>query len=127
MRRVIIAGFVALTFAAGVAAQDYFQFQRRFRQVPKFATDESFDGSFNFCRLHYTSVRSEYGGQGWWTDYPDADYNFMIRLAELTKTRVSQNRRRHAEPSRRRRGLGRAFPLSVRDHRRRGDRAVHRH
>ena len=91
MRRVIIAGFVALTFAAGVAAQDYFQFQRRFRQVPKFATDESFDGSFNFCRLHYTSVRSEYGGQGWWTDYPDADYNFMIRLAELTKTRVSQN------------------------------------
>ncbi len=74
MRRVITAGLVALTLAAGVSAQDYFQFQRRFRQAPKFATDDSFDGSFNFCRLFYTSVRSEYGGQGWWTDYPDADY-----------------------------------------------------
>ncbi len=52
---------------------------------------ESFDGAFNFCRLFYTSVRSEYGGQGWWTDYPDADTNFMIRLSELTKTRVSQD------------------------------------
>jgi Domain of unknown function (DUF4159) len=91
MRRVITAGLVALTLAAGVPAQDYFQFQRRFRQAPKFATDDSFDGTFTFCRLFYTSVRSEYGGQGWWTDYPDADTNFMIRLAELTKTRVSQD------------------------------------
>ena len=96
MRRVITVGLFplvgAITLAAGVSAQDYFQFQRRFQQAPvKFATDDSFDGSFNFCRLHYTSVRPEYGGQGWRTDYPDADTNFMIRLAELTKTRVSQN------------------------------------
>jgi hypothetical protein len=91
MRRVITAGLVALTLAVGVSAQDYFQFQRRFRQPPTFATSDSFDGSFNFCRLFYTSVRSEYGGQGWWTDYPDADSNFMIRLSELTKTRVSQD------------------------------------
>ena len=91
-RRVITAGLVALTLAAGVSAQDYFQFQRRFQRVaPKFATSRSFDGSFNFCRLYYTSDRSEYGGQGWWTDYPAADANFMIRLAELTKTRVSQD------------------------------------
>jgi hypothetical protein len=48
---VITAGLVALTLAAGVSAQDYFQFQRRFRQAPKFATDDSFDGSFTFCRL----------------------------------------------------------------------------
>jgi hypothetical protein len=91
MRRLITAGLVALTLAAGVSAQDYFQFQRRFRQAPKFATADNFDGSFNFCRLFYTSVRSEYGGQGWWTDYPDADSNFMIRLSELTKARVSQD------------------------------------
>ena len=86
MRRVITAGLVALTLAGSVFAQDYFQFQRRFQRSAKFATAESFDGAFNFCRLFYTSVRSEYGGQGWWTDYPDADTNFMIRLSELTKT-----------------------------------------
>ena len=91
MRRVITAGLVALTLAGSVFAQDYFQFQRRFQRSAKFATPESFDGAFNFCRLFYTSVRSEYGGQGWWTDYPDADTNFMIRLSELTKTRVSQD------------------------------------
>jgi Domain of unknown function (DUF4159) len=93
MRAAIAASLVALTLtlAAGAVAQDYFQFQRRFQRTPKFATEASFDGAFNFCRLYFTSVRSEYGGQGWWTDYPDADYNFMIRLAELTKTRVSQD------------------------------------
>ena len=36
------------------------------------------------------------------TDYPDADYNFMIRLSELTKTRVSQDLGWHAESSGRR-------------------------
>ena len=40
----------------------------------------------------FTSVRGEAGGQGWWTDYPDADINFSIRLSELTKTRVSKAR-----------------------------------
>ena len=37
-----------------------------------------------------TPVRREEGGQGWWTDYPDADINFSIRLSELTKTRISR-------------------------------------
>jgi hypothetical protein len=91
MRRVIAAGLVAVTLAAGVSAQDYFRFQRGFQRAPKFPTADTFDGTFNFCRLFYTSVRSEYGGQGWWTDYPAADTNFTIRLAELTKTRVSQD------------------------------------
>jgi hypothetical protein len=38
----------------------------------------------------YQSVRREDRGQGWRTDYPDADINFSIRLSELTKTRVSR-------------------------------------
>jgi hypothetical protein len=38
----------------------------------------------------FTSVRYEPGGQGWSTDYPDADINFSIRLSELTKTRVGR-------------------------------------
>jgi hypothetical protein len=84
---------VLLLFVATVAAaQDWW---RRgfggFRRVPpRFAKVNSFDGTFNFCRLMYTSVRREAGGQGWSTDYPDADINFSIRLSELTKTRVSR-------------------------------------
>ena len=57
---------------------------------PRLPTAESFDGRFNFCRLQYEQVRWEEGGQGWWTDYPDADINFSIRLSELTKTRISR-------------------------------------
>ena len=37
----------------------------------------------------YDSVRREWLGTGWNTDYPDSDYNFMIRLSELTHTPVS--------------------------------------
>jgi hypothetical protein len=85
----ILLLIVLLAGAAG--AQDFFQWNRPFRQAPpRFATPDSFDGGFNFCRLMYNRVRREAGGQGWWTDYPDADVNFSIRLSELTKTRVSR-------------------------------------
>jgi len=36
----------------------------------------------------YDAVRREPGGQGWITDYPQAEINFMIRLSELTTTDV---------------------------------------
>lgn len=62
----------------------------RWRYPPRFATPESFDGSFNFCRVMYESVRGEAGGQGWSTDYPSADVNFSIRFSELTKARISK-------------------------------------
>ena len=38
----------------------------------------------------FTSDRREPSGSGWSTDYPDADVNFSIRFAELTKTRVGK-------------------------------------
>src|SRR5688500_11532070 len=44
---------------------------------------------FMFCRLLYTSVRSEAGGSGWSTDYPAADHNLMTRLPQLTGTPVT--------------------------------------
>jgi hypothetical protein len=47
------------------------------------------DRYFSFTRVAYRSVRWEPGGQGWRTDYPDADFNFMRRLAELTTAAVS--------------------------------------
>jgi hypothetical protein len=57
---------------------------------PRFPKADSYDGAFNFCRGMFTSYRRESSGSGWSTDYPDADVNFSIRFAELTKTRVSK-------------------------------------
>jgi hypothetical protein len=41
------------------------------------------------CHILYTSVRREANGSGWRTDYPWAQRNLLIRLSEITKTRVS--------------------------------------
>ena len=52
------------------------------------AVKESFRGDrVPFCRGYYTSDRYEENGSGWWTDYPGADHNFLVRLGELTKMR----------------------------------------
>ncbi len=39
--------------------------------------------------MYYSSVRREANGSGWRTDYPWAQRNLLIRMSELTKTRVS--------------------------------------
>lgn len=57
--------------------------RRGWYAAPAVATDESFDGSWHFCRLAYQ-------GGAWRTDYPDADYNFSTRVSELTTTTVSK-------------------------------------
>ncbi len=44
---------------------------------------------FTFCRLRYQNIRQA-RKSGWGDDYPQADYNFMVRLAELTKTTISR-------------------------------------
>ena len=89
-REIGVALAVCLVTAGVVAAQQ--RWGRLYRAPPRFPTADSFDGAFNFCRGMFTSIRGEAGGQGWWTDYPDADINFSIRLSELTKTRVSRAR-----------------------------------
>jgi hypothetical protein len=84
--------FVLVLRSAAAAAQEPGMWRggwgRRF--PPRFPTEESFDGTFNFCRLMYTSAWREPSGSGWNTDYPGADLNFPIRLGELTKTRISR-------------------------------------
>ncbi len=72
---------------ASAAAAQFGGFGRRAAMRPP--TEETFGHGFNFCRGIYTSGRREAGGQGWSTDYPDAERNFSIRLSELTKTRVT--------------------------------------
>lgn len=57
------------------------------RTPPRFPTPTTFSGGFNFCRAMFTSDHRE--KQGWTTDYPGADINFSIRVAELTKITVT--------------------------------------
>lgn len=63
------------------------------RRAPKWATFADFDGSFLYCRGYYEQMRYEDGGMGWWTDYPGADNNFSVRLAELTYVEVTLDAR----------------------------------
>jgi hypothetical protein len=44
---------------------------------------------FTFCRLRYQNIRRA-RKSGWGDDYPQADFNLMVRLSELTKTRISR-------------------------------------
>jgi hypothetical protein len=77
-----------LVVAAAVEAQRYF---REGSFAPRWAPAQMPDASFVICRLAYRSVRMEYSGIGWQTDYPYAEINLTTRLSELTKTRVSRD------------------------------------
>src|ERR1700704_4974821 len=88
-RILIIGGLVLLAFGSLAYAQRIFVGgggRSRFR--PNFSTLADFEGSFIYCRGFYRSTRGEAGGQGWSTDYPGADNNFLIRLSELTRVSV---------------------------------------
>ena len=61
------------------------------RRAPTFKPSEAArQTGFMFCRLRYTSVRREWLGHGWDTDYPDSDHNFMLRLSQLTRTGITE-------------------------------------
>jgi hypothetical protein len=81
---------VAALLAAGVGVSQAQQIFRGYYGYtpPHFPTADSFQGTFTFCRIMFNSNRRE--KRGWDTDYPGADINFSIRLAELTKTRVTK-------------------------------------
>jgi hypothetical protein len=83
-----MTGLVLVVAMVLVATVGHAQF-RRTRSPARVATAADFDGSFNYCRVVYSG--------DWSTDYPDADINLSIRLAELTKTHVS--RRASGEPN----------------------------
>jgi hypothetical protein len=83
----ILAGVLAVAGAGTVAVHAQRVWSGFYgRTPPKFPTATTFDGTFHFCRVMFTSDRRE--KQGWGTDYPGADINFSVRLAELTKVRV---------------------------------------
>ena len=80
----VIIGVVAVGITAAHAQRIWAGYYGR--TPPRFPTATSYDGSFNFCRIMFNSDRRE--KQGWSTDYPGADINFSVRLAEITKVRV---------------------------------------
>jgi Domain of unknown function (DUF4159) len=84
-QRIVAAVMVVALCGAALHAQ------RRWRNVRydiRTPTADSFDGAFNFCRAMF-SYSSMGDGGSWAVDYPRADMNLSIRLAELTKTRIS--------------------------------------
>ncbi len=72
-----------------LAGTAYAQFGRGFFGT-RVATPEDFDGRWHYCRVQYRPAFRG-GGGNWTTDYPNADINMSVRLAELTRTRVSMN------------------------------------
>ena len=91
MTRLVVGALVTVLLASVGFAQRRWDGYRRNRMPPRFRPAGHRDNGFTFCRLMYTSVRRESAGRGWRTDYPAADVNFMIRLSELTSTKVDFN------------------------------------
>jgi hypothetical protein len=85
-------GFALALVAAGAslawAQQIWVGGGRGWGRSPRWAQNEDFDGQFMYCRAFFSSRWREPSGNGWSTDYPGADYNFSVRLAELTKVPV---------------------------------------
>ena len=91
VRRLLVVSLMLTVPVAAAAQFGRFQGFGPRGYPAKFAKADDFGRGFNFCRAVYTSGRREAGGQGWSTDYPDAEQNFSVRLSELTKTRVARD------------------------------------
>lgn len=84
-----LGGLLVLACAAAAAAQDYgWGFRGPRSRV--FKPSEAPRPGWTFCRAIYRSVRREWMGQGWYTDYPDSDRNFMLRFSQLTTTQIAR-------------------------------------
>ena len=97
----LLLGGLALAAADGGARHASAAAQRpfqpggigRFPSGPRYDTADaltSYDGGFHFCRLWFRNGY-EGDGDGWYVDFPRADENLSIRLAELTKAPVTND------------------------------------
>ena len=92
MVRRLVVSVVVVVLLGGVTAA----FAQRWgwrRMPPRFPEAAPTHRLFTFARGLYQSTHRERGGQGWYTDYPDADINFTIRFSELTNAPVGLDRR----------------------------------
>jgi len=91
-RRLVVVLALLATLVASVAVEAQFRrrggFGRGFN--PRVASPDEFLGGFHFCRVAFNSDFRGDGGN-WSVDWPRADINLSIRLAELTKADVSRD------------------------------------
>jgi hypothetical protein len=88
-RRPLFGAAAALLIAIGMSSVAFGQWRNQTsRSARNYATDESFDGKFQFCRIEFRQASNGDGGN-WAVDYPRADQNLSVRLSELTKAPVS--------------------------------------
>ena len=85
MRRIAAAVVAAVLLGGSTVAVAQWGWRR---MPPRYPSAEPTHRLFTFARGFYQSTHRERGGQGWHTDYPDADINFSIRLSELTHAPV---------------------------------------
>jgi hypothetical protein len=87
----IIVALLALVVAAETAYAQrgrFLEFEPRL-PIPPVAPPNTYDANFRFCRLRFHT--SAYGdGNGWWVDYPRADINLSLRVAETTRVPVAR-------------------------------------
>ena len=89
----LVVGSVVLVVAVAAAASAQRLRLPEGRVVPpKYPTADIEDGNFRVCKIIYTSSRREENGMGWATDWPFAGIHLMMRVSELTKTRISRDR-----------------------------------
>jgi hypothetical protein len=86
----VIAATALLADAGPVEAQRFGYGRSNTRVRPGDGLPDVSSGSFTYCRLAYYSVRRDGSGNGWTTDFPDADRNLMVRLPQLTTMKVSR-------------------------------------
>ncbi len=77
-------------------AQAQFPFRGRSQSVrsgyPMWSHEEAYKTDvFTFARIQYTSGGSGRRGRSWSNDFPDCDWNFSVRLHELTALKVDPN------------------------------------
>lgn len=87
--------WIAIALAAVIIASipaDLADAQRGWRQrYYSWPERDIFPGNkFTFCRVEYTSAGWGRSGGDWTTDAPDSDYNFSLRLTELTTINVNR-------------------------------------
>jgi hypothetical protein len=90
-RRGVAAAVLAagVLLSAGLASAQFGFAGGELNTAPRYMPMPAPDRDFFVCRLMYSQVRREASGAGWRTDYPYGEINLSIRLAELTRTRVS--------------------------------------
>ncbi len=86
-RRTVLLVLLGLAILVAATVEAQFGRQRSFGRL-RASQPEDIDGRFQFCRIAFNSDFRGDGG-GWSVDYPRADINLSIRLAELTRTDVS--------------------------------------